>query len=496
MSGTKSLVKDSAIYGGSTILVRFVSWLMTTLLTYTLLETEFGMMNYLIAYTVLIRVILTFGMETGFFRFVNQADKNKVHTVYSTTLFIVGGIVLLFLSVFLIFLPEIRPVLWDKDAPINYIRLILIIVSLDAFSAIPFAYLRYQKRPVKFGTLQILYVVLYAVFCIFFLIVCPWINRHAPSTIAWFWREDFRLGYVFISNLLATSIQSLCLISELTGFRYRFDAALAKKMFRYCFPLMLMGVAGMSNQVVDKFVFPRVYPDHANWSYELGIYNACFKIAMIMMMLMQAFSYAYEPFVFEKSKEKNSKQSYADIMKYFVMLGLLVFLGVMFYLDIIKYFIAPKFFSVPGALNIVPVVLIAELCFAVYFNLSIWYKLSDKTHWGTLFSVIGFVCIISLNILFIPKYSYHACAWAVLAGNGMMMLLSYFIEQKHYPIRYDLKTIAIYTGLAAGLFAVSSFIPIRSTGWHLGFNTVLIGIYIGVMLKRDLPLKMLWPRKA
>ncbi|MDR1526364.1 MAG: oligosaccharide flippase family protein [Dysgonamonadaceae bacterium] len=483
MAGIKSLIKDSAIYGGSTILVRSISWLMTTFLTYALLQSEYGMMNYLYAYTALFLVILTFGMETGFFRFANQNNKYDVRTVYSTTLILVGGLAVSFLAVFLIFLPVIRPIIWDEDAPANYIRLMLIIVSLDAFSAIPFAYLRYRKRPVKFGLLKILYIGLYAIFCIFFLVICPWINDYSPSSIDWFWREDFSLGYVFISNLLATSIQTLCLLPELTGFRYRFNAALAKQMLRYCFPLMLMGLVGMCNQVVDKIVFPAVYPDHDAWSSELGVYNACFKIAMIMMMFTQAFRYAYEPFVFEKNKEKNAEQTYAEVMKYFVILGLLVFLGVMFYLDIFKYFIAPKYF---GALDIVPVVLIGELFFAVYFNLSIWYKLSDKTYWGTLFSFIGFVFILVFNIVFIPKYSYHACAWASLIGNGLIMSLSYFIGQKYYPIRYDLKTTGIYTGLALGLYLFSCFVPIANTWWRLGFNTILIGIYIGVMLKRDL----------
>jgi O-antigen/teichoic acid export membrane protein len=192
--------------------------------------------------------------------------------------------------------------------------------------------------------------------------------------------------------------------------------------------------------------------------------------------------------VFEKSKDKDSKQAYAEVMKYFIILGLLVFLGVMFYIDIFKYFIKPTYF---GGLGIVPIVLIGELFFAVYFNLSIWYKLSDKTHWGAIFSIAGFVCIISLNILFIPKYSYHACAWAVFVGNGLIMLLSYFIGQKHYPIRYDLRTIGLYTGLALVLYLVYYFIPIQNTWLHLVFNTLLIGIYIWVMLKRDLPWKKL-----
>jgi O-antigen/teichoic acid export membrane protein len=486
MAGTRSLLKDSAIYGGSTILVRSVNWLVTTLLTHVLLKPEFGMMNYLYAFVALFLVILTFGMETGFFRFANQTDRYKAETVYSTTLMMVGGGVALFLALFLFFLPEIRPILWNSKAPIEYIRLILIIVSLDAFSAIPFAYLRYKKRPVKFGMLKILYIALYTTFCVFFLVICPSIHRTSPEAIDWFWREDFRLGYVFVSNLLATSIQTLCLIPQLIGFRYRFDVGLAKKMIRYCFPLMLMGLVGMSNQVVDKFVFPRVFSDPAAWDSELGIYNACFRIAMVMMMFTQAFRYAYEPFVFEKSKEKNARQSYSDVMKYFLILGLLVFLGVVFYLDIIKYFIEPSYF---GALGIVPIVLLGEFCFAIYFNLSIWYKLSDKTYWGALFSLAGFLITLVINILFIPVYSYHACAWASLISNGAIMLLSYFIGQKQYPVRYDLRSAALYVALAAALYAVSLLVPVRDDFWRIAFNTLLIGIFVAVALKRDFPLK-------
>jgi O-antigen/teichoic acid export membrane protein len=484
MAGTKSLVKDSAIYGGSTTIAKMVSFLLTMLFTRTLVPEEFGMMTNLYAYVALIIVILTFGMETGFFRFANQTAKYQPATVYSTTVIIVGSIVAVFLLVFLSFLPLIRPYIWSADIPTPYIRMVLIILSMDAFSAIPFAYLRYKKKAKKFGALKILNVILYTVFCVFFLVVCPWINQHHPQLIAWFWREDFRLGYVFISNLVATGIETACLIPELTGFKYRFDGALAKKMFRYCYPLMLMGLAGMSNQVVDKIVFPAVYPDTANWSSELGIYSACFKIAMIMMMFTQAFRYAYEPFVFEKSKETNARQSYADVMKYFIILGLLVFLGVMFYLDILKYFISPDYF---GALHIVPIVLMGELFFAVYFNLSIWYKLVDKTYWGTILSCIGFVVIIAINILFIPQYSYKACAWAAFIGNALIMILSYFIGQKNYPVKYDLKTIALYTGLAGLLYAVSCWAPLHNTILHIGLNTVLIGIYLFVLWKRDLP---------
>ncbi|MDR2621588.1 MAG: oligosaccharide flippase family protein, partial [Dysgonamonadaceae bacterium] len=245
-------------------------------------------------------------------------------------------------------------------------------------------------------------------------------------------------------------------------------------------------LAGMANQVVDKLVFPINYSGAEYAFSELGVYSACFKIALIMMMFTQAFRYAYEPFVFEKSKDKDAGKSYADVMKYFIILGLLVFLGVVFYLDIIKYMIEPGYF---GALHIIPIVLIGELFFAVYFNLSFWYKLTDKTYWGALFSTIATVVIVGINVIFIPHYSYMACAWAPFIGNGLIVLLSYFIGQKNYPIRYDLKTIGLYTFLAAVLFAISHFVPIKNAWWHMAFNTILLAVYLTVLVKRDLPLK-------
>lgn len=486
MAKSKSLIRDSAIYGGSAILVKMLNYLLVPLFTYNLAKSDFGMMTNLYAYIALIIVILTFGMETGFFRFANQTEKYRPHTVYSTTLLIVGGITLLFLIIFLSFLPSIRPYLWIDEIPDNYIRMTLIILSMDTISAIPFVYLRYRKKAGKFGFLKLLNVILYILFCVFFLVVCPWINRHCPSLISWFWIDDFRLGYILISNLLATGIQTVCLFTEVIGFRYKWDGRLALEMFRYCFPLMIMGLAGMSNQVVDKLVFPHVYPDPKSALDELGVYGACFKIALIMMMFTQAFRYAYEPYVFEKSKDRDARQSYADVMKYFVLLGLLVFLGVVFYLDIIKYFIEREYF---GALHVVPIVLIGELFFAVYFNLSFWYKLTDKTYWGAVFSTIASVVIIGVNIFFIPRYGYMACAWAPFIGNGLIVLLSYFIGQKNYPIRYDLKTIGLYTFLAAALFTVSYFVPIGHAGWHMAFNTILLAVYIFVLVKRDLPVK-------
>jgi O-antigen/teichoic acid export membrane protein len=487
MAGTKSLAKDSVIYGGSSILVKMISWLTTPLFTYTFTQkSDFGVMTNLYAYAALIVVILTFGLETGFFRFMNQAPKEKQSTVYSTSLVIIGSIVSVFLLVFLGFLGNIRPLIWESGIPDSYLQMIIIILSLDTLIAVPFAFLRYEKRPLKFGFFKVLQVFLYVSLCAFFLWVCPWINKHNPALIAWFWKENFSVGYVLISNLIATGIQTLCLFPQITGLHFSFDWTLAKKMLHYCFPLMLMGVAGMSNQVIDKIVFPIVYPDSSTAFDELGVYSACFKIAVIMIMFTQAFRYAFDPYMFEKSKDKDAKQSYATIMKYFVAIGLLVFLGVMFYLDIIKYFVSPRYFA---ALPIVPIVLMGVLFFAVYYNLSLWYKLTDKTYWGTIFSTIGFVLIASINIIFVPQYSYVACAWAAFAGNLLIMLLSYFIGQKMYPIKYDLKAISLYVGLAMLLYVTAIFVPIENLYIRLSFRTLLIGIYVIFLIKRDLPLK-------
>ena len=485
MAEAQSLIKDSAIYGGSTILVKMVNWLLTTFFTYTLAKSEFGMMTNLYGYVAIFLVVLTFGMETGFFRFVFQTDKYKPNTVYATSLINVTAITGFFLVVFWGFFNQIRPFIWSAEIPDSYILLVITILCLDVICAVPLAYLRYKKRPIRFGILNILNVVLYTLFCFFFLVVCPRINKYNPNLISWFWKDNFNLGYVFISNLLAVGVQTVCLLPDVTGFKYKFDWTLAKKMFRYCFPLMIMGIAGMSNQVVDKLVFPAVYPDSGKTFDELGVYSACFKIALIMMLFTQAFRYAYEPFVFEKSREKNAAQSYADIMKYFVILGLLVFLGTTFYLDIIKYFIKPTYFA---ALPVVPIVLMGELFFAVFFNLSIWYKLTDKTWWGTVFSSTGFILIIVLNVVFIPKYSYMACAWASFVGNGLIMLFSYFIGQKYYPIKYDLKSIFLYSGLALLLYCIAVFVPIENLTLRLVFRTVLIGIYLTLFINRDLHL--------
>ncbi len=484
MSGIKSLAKDTAIYGISSILGKTLNWLLTPLFTYTLATTgEYGIITNLYAYVALVIVILTFGMETGLFRFANQKDKYNPTEVYSTTLIAVGSVVLVFLVMITIFLKPVT-LLLDPGIAATYIYLMVLVLCLDAFSCIPFAYLRYKNRAVRFASLKMLFIVLYIALCCFFLLVCPKLYESRPNLIDWFYKPDSGVLYILLSNLIATFIQTCCLLPELLGFKYTFRWGMFKKMFRYCFPLLILGIAGILNQTVDKIIFPMVYPDKAEALNQLGIYGACFKIAVVMVMFTQAFRYAFEPFIFSKTQSSDGRQAYAEAMKYFIIFGLLIFLGVMFYMDILKFFINPTYF---GGLAVVPIVMMGELFFGIYFNLSLWYKLTDKTYWGAVFSVIGCVVIVALNILFIPIYGFLACAWASFAGYLIIMLISYFIGQKKYPIKYDLKTIGLYFGLALILYAVSVFVSIEHTGLRLGFNTLLLIIYVSIVLKRDLP---------
>ncbi len=486
MSVMKSLAKDTALYGISSILGRMLNWLLTPLFAYTLTTTgEYGIVVNLYSYVAMIIVVLTFGMETGLFRFANQKDKYDPATVYSTTLTAVGVVVLVFLALVLAFIHPVTDWIGEGEIPISFVCMMLWVLCLDAFSCIPFAYLRYQQRPVRFSMLKMLFVVLNITFCLFFLVVCPSLYKTWPELISWFYDPDYQVGYILVSNLLATLIQTCFLMPELMGFKFHFDPSLLKKMLKYSLPLLILGVAGMMNQTIDKIIFPKMYAGAGDAFDELGIYGACFKIAVIMVMFTQAFRYAIEPFIFSRNSQSGSRQSYADATKYFIILGLLVFLGVSFYLDVLKYFIPSSYWE---GLFVVPIVMLGELFFGIYFNLSLWYKLTDRTHWGAILSVIGCVIIVLINILFIPVYGYAACAWASFTGNLVIMVISYFLGQKNFPVPYDLKSIGIYFLLAAVLFIIGILVPVSNQWLRWLFHAALIAVYLSVVVRRDLPL--------
>lgn len=478
----KSLAKDTAIYGISSIIGKFLNWLLVPLYTYVLVDSgEYGVVTNLYAWTALLLVILTYGMETGFFRFANK-NKDEADKVYSTTLTSVFSTSLIFAICCVVFSQPIAVKMGYENHP-EFITMLAIVVAMDAFGSIPFAYLRYQNRPIKFAALKLFMIFTNIIFNLFFLVVCPWIAAKNPHLIDWFYNPGYGVGYVFVSNLISTTLVTLALLPHVFVGKFTFDGALLKKMLRYSLPLLVLGIAGIMNQTLDKIIFPFLFEDKEFAAAQLGIYGACFKIAMVMMMFTQAFRYAYEPFIFAQHKDKNSKAAYADAMKYFIIFSFLIFLGMVFYLDILKYLIRSDYWE---GLRVVPIVLFSYIFQGVFFNLSLWYKLTDQTMYGAWFSIVGCVITFAVNVAFVPIFSYMASAWAAFACYFVMMILSYYFGQKNMPIDYDLKKIGIYTGAALGLYALSFLVGDNNLILFYAYRTFLLALFIILMLKLDL----------
>ncbi len=478
MANIKGLVKDTAVYGMSSIIGRFLNYLMVPLYTYTLKScADYGIYNDIYAQTALLLVILTFGMETTFFRFMNKEEGDKMR-VYSTALMMVGGVCLTFVVLVLAFINPIASLL---DYPNHkwYVGMMFLVVAQDAFQAIPFAYLRYKHRPYKFAGLKLLFIFLSVGLNVMAYWLMPKID---PS-----W--EIHIGYAFAINLICTTIISFCLIGELVGFKWRFDGQKCKEMLRYSWPLLVLGIAGILNQVAGQIMLPRIL-DPEEGRHQLGIYGACIKIAMIMALITQAFRFAYEPIVFGSAKDKNSKELYAQAMKYFIMFTLLAFLCVMAYIDVFQFIVEEKYRE---GLGIVPIVMAAEIMMGIHFNLSFWYKLIDKTIWGAIFSITGCIVLLLVNYFFIPEIGYTACAWAGFAGYGTVMLFSYFVGQKKNRIDYDLKSIFTYILITVVLFAAMQYVAsaIDSSIFRMVINTLLLLLFVAHVIHHDLPLSKL-----
>ena len=490
MANLKSLAKDTAIYGLSSIVGRFLNYLLVPLYTAKLSAASggYGVITNVYAYTALLMVILTYGMETAFFRFANKDGENP-QTVYTTTLLSVGCTSLLFVIGVFLFLSPIASFMGYADHP-SYVWVMALTVAIDAFQCIPFAYLRYKKRPVKFAALKLLNIFMAIALNIVFFLVLPALYDSCGGTgfAAALYDPSVGAGYAFYVNLFCSATLTLFFWKELFGLRYTFDRALLRRMLGYSWPILVLGIAGILNQTADKILFPKIYtgPDaHA----QLGIYGAASKIAMIMAMITQAFRYAYEPFVFGKSKDKDNRDTYAKAMKYFVIFTLLAFLVVVGYLDVLRHIIGRDYWQ---GLRVVPIVMAAEIMMGVYFNLSFWYKLIDKTIWGAYFSGIGCVVLIGVNVAFVPRYGYMACAWAGFAGYATAMTLSYIVGQKKYPIAYPVKDILVYVALTMAIYCcmavANSRLPIVAA---LTVNTILVVLFTAYIVKKDFPLSSL-----
>jgi len=480
MAEMKSLAKDTVIYGVSSILGKFLNWLLVPFYTYVLSEqADYGIVTNLYAWTALMLVILTYGMETGYFRFANKFLE-KADTVYSTSLLAVGATSLFFALMVLAFSQPISNGLGYGANP-EFVAMLMVAVSIDAFASIPFAHLRFKKKPLHFALLKMLFVVLNITFNIFFLIVCPYLMKHFPDTVSWFYNPDYGVGYVFVANVMATALQTLILLPFVTIKKYSFDFPLLKKILRYSLPLLVLGIAGIIDQTIDKILFPFLLPGHEG-ATQLGIYGATSKLALVMLVFTQAFRYAYEPFVFSQNGGKDSLKSYADAMKYFVISALLIFLGMMFYLDIFKFIIKDTYWS---GLAVVPIVLVAFIFQGIYFNLSFWYKLTDRTMYGAWISLFGTLIVIVGNVLFVPYFSYWASAWSALACYLAMTAISYFLGQKYMPVDYDLRRIGLYALLALALYGLISVLQFENIWLNYAFRTLLMFGFLGGVFLKD-----------
>ena len=472
MGKLTTIFKDTAIYGLSSIIGRFLNYLLVPLYTAKLSAASggYGIITNIYAYVALALVLLTFGMETTYFRFTNKTHTDS-QTVYGTTLISVGTISLLFAIIVLLFLDPISQLMHYGDHP-SYVGVMAVTVAIDAFLCIPFAHLRQEKKAIKFAFLKLLNIVVSILL----------------NVLYFYWLDGNDVGFAFYINLVCTVMLAICLFTEYTGFRWVLDRKLLRTMLNYSWPILVLGIAGILNQTADKMIFPYIYKD-SDMLEQLGIYGACSKIAMIMAMITQAFRFAYEPIVFAGVKDKGQHEMYTQAMKYFIIFTLLAFLMVVGYMDILKYIVRNEDYWV--GLKVVPIVMAAEIMMGIYFNLSFWYKIIDKTIWGAVFSGIGCTVLLVINIIFVPKYGYMACAWGGFAGYGVAMLVSYLVGQKYYPLDYPLKDIFLYILLAVAFYALmqaTSEWPLLAS---LAFNTLLILLFTGYIIKRDLPLASL-----
>ena len=474
MANMKSLAKDTAIYGLSSIVGRFLNYLLVPLYTHYMPKAsgDYGVSTNIYAYTALILVLLTFGMETTLFRYAND-EREQPETVFSTAMATVGSLTLVFLLLIFGLITPISQSLGYAQHP-EYLQMMAVVVALDALQAIPFSYLRYQKRAIRFASLKLLFIALNIGLNVFYFVV---LGKTA-------------VFYVFFINLLCTAFITLFFLPDLFRIHWHFDGQLLRRMFSYSWPILILGIAGILNQVADKIIFPLVYPDQAEANVQLGIYGSCVKIAMIMAMITQAFRYAYEPIVFAKSKDADKTEYYASAMKYFLIFTLLAFLCVVGWMPLLQYIIGEEYRE---GLGVVPIVMVAEIMMGVYFNLSFWYKLIDKTIYGAWFSLAGCLVLFAVNIIFIPKYGYWACAWGGVAGYGTAMVLSYIIGQRKNPIPYPMKDIAVYVCITVFLTVL---MYLHEDRFHLGlaslaFNTMCIVLFVVFIIRRDLPLSHL-----
>ncbi|MBP6072439.1 MAG: polysaccharide biosynthesis C-terminal domain-containing protein [Flavobacterium sp.] len=483
MSLYKNLFKQTAIYGLATVLPRIISFILNPILVYYLTDTsEMGKVSVIFSYLVFFNVVMSYGMETAFFRFYNsESNKNKVISTATISMFWSTIAFFVVLSLF-----RKKLALWS-DINVEYIVFAIWILALDALAIIPFSKIRAEKRPLKYAIIKVSNVLIYVLLNVFFLAFLPKLAANSNSIfLQTIYYSDFQIGYVFISGLLASLTTLLFVLPDYFRIKWQFDVVLWKKMMQYGLPILVAGIAFAINEHFDKILLDWMHVDMA----DIGAYSACYKIGMFMVLFRTAYTLGIEPFFFSHSSNENAPQTYATITKYFVIFGSFICLGVIVFADVLKLILVPKE-TYWSAMNVVPLIVLANFFLGIYTNLSVWYKLIDKTRIGAYISLVGALVTLVLNILLIPILSYMGSAIATIIAYGSMMLISYAMGQKKYPIPYDNKAISTYLGLAVVLSGISFYIPILRETYIFGIASILFFAYFVYRNEKETLLKII-----
>lgn len=479
MSLIRSLAKETAIYGVSNILNRLLNYIIVTpYLTRVFNDDqgEYGIHGLMYAFSALLLVLLTYGMETAFFRFGHRKeDRPNAFSTASISLLVstVGFVLLL-----IFFASDIAALLTTAEDRI-YVIFFAFIIAFDVLVAIPFARLRLENRPIRFAFYKVINILVNAAMLLFFLELCPYLIKNGNESFSSLYDPAKKLDYVFIANLIASAVTLLLLLPVYFRIKLRFDAVLWRRMFKYAFPLVIVGITGMFSQLADRYLLKEWLPGTLEENLvQLGIYNACIKIAVLMNLFTQAFKFAAEPFFFRHSDREDSKNIYARVGQAFALVGSVAMLGILLYLDLVQYLIAPSFRS---GLDIVPLLLLAYLFLGIYYSFSIWYKLTDQTKFGAYISTGGAIIVLVVNYLLIPRIGYMGAAWAAVACFGFMTVTSFLIGQRYYPVPYPIGKMVLYILLALGVYAVSLWIRPEVLWQILLVNTGLMLAYLGAI---------------
>lgn len=476
MNPLKQLASQTAVYGLSSILGRFINYLLVPLYTYLFTPAEYGVVSEFYAYAGFFAIVLVLGLETGYFRFRAGAEEKAYSTAFSCVLLINA----LFLAGLYVGLDRLAEALRYPDHS-EYLIWFGSILALDAAAAIPFARLRAENRALRFAVIKSTEILLAVALNLYLIVYCRHAFETAPGSLsAGFYDPSVGVGYIFIANLIASAFKVVLLLPQLYGLRAGIDFAMVGKLLRYSLPMVVIGLAGVVNETLDRAIMKTLLPyDLKTNLHMLGIYGACYKLSILMSLFIQAFRYAGEPFFFAHAAKQDSSRLYADVMRYFVIFCVFVFLLVTLFLDLFQYFIGASF---RVGLGVVPVLLLANLFLGIYVNLSVWYKLTDRTGLGALVALIGAGITVALNVWWIPIFGYQGSAWATLICYFIMAALSYGLSRRYYPVRYDLKAVIGYILFGLVVFFANTRL-IALSGWHpLIAGSLSMAVFLAVTL--------------